>query len=206
MIYSISNSEYQLTQTAHEKAVSLANSFVLPSILLKRKFCRATIAIMFLMFFSPEIFAQTYTIENTFQAYFPSKPRLNDSQKQNNFVMKSYEYTDEENLIIFNGTVSIFSIGLKNSEHKLFLKNGLDGQVKSLGGYNLRMEYVRINNCQAIVYSFNYTGDGHGIKKIGIMALKNETFINWAIQGIDGMSTKNIEDIFKKYKHLFKIL
>src|SRR5690606_31550827 len=49
----------------------------------------------------------TYSIDGYFTAYFSGKPELTGEVDTDKFFTKSYSYTDENNLIVYNGTYDI---------------------------------------------------------------------------------------------------
>lgn len=147
---------------------------------------------------------QSYTIDNYFKAYFPGKPILTTNNEH--IKMVSYSYTDDSNVIIYNGTYSILAYPIKQSERKIFLKQLLDDHVKSVKGQLVKKEFKQLDNNDAIIYTIKYLWDDESIIKYGISVLKNDVIYNWAVQEIVNYSLVNAEKNFENNLKYFKIL
>lgn len=137
-----------------------------------------------------------YKIEKYLTAYFLGKPKFSGDVNTDKFYTRSYSYTDELNLIIYNGTYSVLNEDINNLDYAKVLQEYTIGQIKSLDGELIDKKIVKIDNTNAMVFSFTYRYEHYQIIKYNAVLLSRNIFYSWAVQEIIGYSKQSAKTIF----------
>ena len=158
---------------------------------------------IFLLFTNPATAYSTFTIGGLYDAVFPASPSFNGQINHGNLTYKSYEYTDEQNLIFFVATYQVNQRHFKKSDVRAALKNFVKGQ--SIAGEITSLRYQKIGGHEAVIYSMDQPYEGWTIRKYSVSCYKDGRFLTWTVQDIVSLSKQNAKLIFQQYLPYFSV-
>lgn len=97
-----------------------------------------------------------YTIDNKFDAVFPFSPKLTGQAGSKQNRHKSYHYTDEGNIIVYNATYQVGTTKFNDNEVNHALSNYMQGQLKSVNGKLLSSRNTTVNGNRSIIFSMSF--------------------------------------------------
>ena len=144
-------------------------------------------------------------IDNKFDAAFPSNPQFAGDLGNGEQKHRSYNYTDESNLIIYTATYQAGETHFKKSDISAALNNYVKGQALVAGGNVESYSKRNIDGNDSAVFYVKYQYQGVPVRKYGVVTFKNGHFYQWAVQDFPSMSNLNAENIFNTYIKDFTI-
>ena len=146
-----------------------------------------------------------YTIDQRFEAVFPATPQFTGEVGEGEQKHKSYNYTDEGNLIIYTATYQVGRKIFSERDISNALSNYVKGQALVVGGSVETYSNKIINGNDSAVFIVTYQLRGVPVRKYGVVSYKSGYFYQWAVQEFPRMSTLSGENIFKRYLAYFSV-
>ena len=165
-----------------------------------------SVSILFFLL-SGNAFAEfsVYTIDNKFEAAFPAVPELTGETGEGKNKHRSYNYTDEKNLIIYTATYQVGKLVFKKSDISEALNYYVKGQAISVGGSVESYSNKNINGNDSAIFYVKLQYHGMPVRKYGVVSYKDGHFYQWAVQDIPTISSLNAKNIFNTYLDNFSV-
>ncbi len=149
---------------------------------------------------------EAFSIEGKYRAAFPEAPNFSAGMGTGNSLHRSYEYTDEENLVIYTATFQVGTVEFKERDLPKALADHVSGQALSVNGKVGSIDIKIVNENLSAVFSITYAYKGVTIRKFGIVSYNGGHFYQWAVQDFPSLSHLSAEEIFNKHINLFSIV
>ncbi len=158
-------------------------------------------AVVLLLLLSGNVFAELtiYTIDNKFEAVFPGNPQLAGEIGEGKQEHRSYNYTDEDSLIVYTATYQVGETRYKLSDVSAALSNYVKGQALVVGGSVKTYSNKMINGNNSAVFFVKYQYQGLPVRKFGVVSYKDGHFYQWAVQDFPSISSLDGESIFNRH-------
>lgn len=150
---------------------------------------------------SNNVFAELsiYTIDDKFEAIFPGNPQFAGELGEGNQKHRGYNYTDEDNLIVYTATYQVGETRYKRSDVSAALRNYVKGQALVVGGSVKTYSNKIINGNNSAVYFVKYQTQGVPVRKYGVVSYKGGHFYQWTVQDFPSISSLDGENIFNRH-------
>ena len=159
---------------------------------------------LFLLFTNSAAAYSIFTIGGLYDAVFPASPSFNGEVDFGNLTYRSYEYTDNQNLIIFVATYQVNQRHFKKSDVRVALENIVKGQT-NFGLKITSVRYQKIGGHEAVIYSMEQPYEGRTIRKYSVSCYKDGRFLTWTVQDMASVSTLSAKLLFQKYLPYFSV-
>lgn len=141
--------------------------------------------------------SDVYDIEGFISAEFGGRPILAGEIGTGLTKTKSYQYFDEENIIVYALT---FDVNRRPpapvSEIPLLLKEYASSQASALASSLLHYRTKNIGNQKVAFYTIKYSMQGLIWKKVSLTSIVDGRNISWSIQTADEHSSLDAETVF----------
>jgi len=166
---------------------------------------KSLVALSIILTFAPTaaLGAGVFSIEGVFRAVFPAKPVFNAELSANGQTYRSYEYSDETNLIFYVGTYQKTRQRFRSSDIPEAVKLFVSAQ--STFGTVTSEQYTKFNDAFCAIYSTKGQSDGITIRKFAISCYDDGRFISWSVQDLIGYSKKDAGNLFRQHLPRFAI-
>lgn len=156
---------------------------------------------IFTLLFYGNAFAEffIYTIDGKFDAVFPAKPQFTGEIGEGDQKHRSYNYTDENSLIVYTATYQVGRAVYAKKDIPEALSNYVKGQALVVGGGVDTYTPKVINGNSSATFVVKYQYQGVPVKKYGVVSYKDGHFYQWAVQDFPSMSKLSGENIFRSY-------
>lgn len=138
-------------------------------------------------------------IDGELSAYFPNEPKFNGEAGSGGFKLRSYEYTDEHDIIVYTASYQLHPHDFDGQPEKDVVRDYAEGQAISVSGGIVDFEYKSIGDAAAI-FSMEFEYQGVKMRKYSIVVLNNGRLKQWSVQDILGYSSADAKTIF--YNHV----
>lgn len=146
-----------------------------------------------------------YTIDNQYKVVFPGSPQFTGELGNGDQKHRSYNYTDEGNLIVYTATYQVGKTHYRKKDVPEAIRNYVNGQSLVANGIVTSYRKQLIDGNDSAVFSIKYELQGMPIHKYGVVSYKNGQFFQWAVQDFASRSSLSAEKIFNKYLANFSI-
>jgi len=146
-----------------------------------------------------------YTIDEEFEAVFPAKPQFIGEFGKGKLKYRSYNYTDEEGLIVYTATYQVGKNVVPKGGISEALSNYVNGQALVVDGSIEAYEKKVINGNDSATFIVGYQYQGVPIRKYGVVSYKGGHYYQWAVQDFPSMSKLSGENIFRRYLAYFVV-
>jgi len=154
-----------------------------------------------------------FNIDNQFTATFPTKPTLlgevEAKYKDSPIIIRSYASTDENNLIVYNGTVVDYSTAMSkiNTEEdiKTILRSHATGNLLAINGKLESYKTRIINGFPSAIFSISFKLQDIKLNKYSVITWLNGYMLSWSVQGSPTRSTLSAKKLFYQYLTNFRI-
>lgn len=162
---------------------------------------------LLVVFFCGKAFAEfaIYTIDDRYEAVFPASPRFGGELGEGAGKHRSYNYTDESNLIVYTATYQVGKTVFAKEDQAEAISNYVKGQAWSVGGNVDSYSLQRINGRDAAVFLISFSYQGVPVRKHGVVSYKGGHFYQWAVQDIPAVSGLDGETVFQRYLPHFRV-
>lgn len=169
-----------------------------------KQFVRAGI-LFFLL--SSNVFAEfaIYSIDDKFEAVFPANPQFAGELGEGKQKHRSYNYTDEGNLVVYTATYQVDKTRFKNSDVSAALSSYVKGQALVVGGSVESFSNKTIKGNSSAVFVVKFQHQGVSVRKYGVVSYKDGHFYQWAVQDFPSMSALDGKSIFDRYLANFSV-
>jgi hypothetical protein len=166
---------------------------------------KSLIALSMILTFAPTavLGAGVFSIEGVFRAVFPAEPVFNAELSANGQIFRSYEYSDETNLIFYVGTYQKTRQYFRSSDIPEAVKNFVSAQSAFATVTSAR--YTKLSDAFCAIYSTKAPVEGATLRKFAISCYHDGRFISWVIQDLVGYSKKDAGNLFRQQLPHFAI-
>ena len=147
--------------------------------------------------------AEVFSIEGVFRAVFPAEPEFNAELSANGQIFRSYEYSDENNLIFYVGTYQKTRQYFRSSDIPEAVRLFVSAQ--SIFGTVTSEEYTKLDDAFCAIYSTEGSFEDTTIRKFAISCYHDGRFISWSIQDLIRYSKKDASHLFRQQLPRFSI-
>ena len=140
-----------------------------------------------------------YPIDNVYNAPFPDQPTFVGEIGQGKGKHRSYQYSDDTNIISYSATYQVNSDSFKTKDIHKIIKKYIDGVIIGSGGKLLSTQPADFNGYKGIKYVSEKNYDGVIAKKHGIVIFKNDRFHMWSVSDFQNKSKESAERVFNFY-------
>lgn len=140
-----------------------------------------------------------YTIDNQFEVALPAPPRLVGELGEGKQKHKSYDYTDERNMVVYTATYQVGITRFRPADIPVALSNYVKGQALSVAGIVTSYSNMTINNNESAVFLVTYQHKGMTVRKYGVVSYKDGHFYQWTVQDSPSISSLEAKTIFNEY-------
>jgi len=140
-----------------------------------------------------------YSIDSVYNAPFPAQPTFVGEIGQGKGKHRSYQYSDEKNIISYSATYQVNPDSFKTKDTHGIIKKYLDGVIIGSGGKLLSTQNADFNNYKSVKYISESNIDGVLSKKFGVVIFKNNRFHMWSVADYQNNSKESAEKIFNFY-------
>ena len=132
-----------------------------------------SVSVLFLVF-SSNAFAEfsIYTIDKKFEAVFPANPQFTGELGEGIQKHRSYNYTDESNLIVYTATYQVGKTRFKKSDVSEALSNYVKGQALVVGGSVKSYSNKNIDGNNSAIFHIKFQYQGVPVRKYGVVSYK----------------------------------
>lgn len=147
-----------------------------------------------------------FILANSFEAYFPSKPKLTDNEFLREKNILHYSAADLINKITVDATKFILPIYINRDNYNNFVDNFINGELMSTDGELFHKRKTIHNGIDAFYYTIIYKAyDTTVIKYVALFAKDNELF-KWSVQGFIDISELEASQLFFEKKKFFRLI
>lgn len=146
-----------------------------------------------------------YTIDNEFEAVFPANPQFAGELGEGKQKHRSYNFTDEGNLVVYTATYQVGETRFKKSDVSAALSNYVKGQALVVGGNVEAYSNKTIKGNDSAVFFVKFQYQGVPVRKYGVVSYKDGHFYQWAVQDFPSMSALDGKSIFNRYLQNFSV-
>ncbi len=146
-----------------------------------------------------------YTIDNKFDVALPASPVLTGESGSGKNRYKSYNYTDENNIIIYNATYQVGTEHFNKNEVNDALGYYVQGQMQSVNGRLISKQYKTIDGNKSVTFSISFQLQGVSSRKYSVVSYKNGHFYQWSVQDLPEYSKLTAKNIFNTYVDNFSV-
>ncbi len=157
--------------------------------------------------FSSNSYAEflVYSIEDKFSAAFPGKPQFTGEIGQGKNRLRSYNFTDEENFLVYAATYQVGKSRYRKEDIPEAIRYYIKGSALVLGGEVISQRMTKLEGFHGAYFTIQYHVKGITAKKYGVVVYKHGHFYQWTIQEILTLSKQDAENIFNTYVKYFSV-
>jgi len=155
--------------------------------------------------FQNALAASSYNIDGYYSVMFPGSPEVTGEIGEGADRYKSYNYTDENNFIVYTATYQVGKrvIDQKNI-HKALLAFA-KGNSMAVAGEIVSSDKVEVDGYSALKYKIHFKVNGADGIKHAIVAYSNGHLLSWSVQEFVGYSKVSGQGLFDKYVNSFSM-
>ena len=146
-----------------------------------------------------------YTIDKKLEAVFPAKPQFTGELGKGKQKSRSYNHTDENNIIVYNATYQVGTVYFNENEVIDALRYYVQGQVQSVNGKLISKQNKIIGGNKSVIFSISFQFQGVSGRKYSVVSYKNGHFYQWSVQDLPGHSKLAAKKIFNTYVGNFSV-
>jgi hypothetical protein len=148
---------------------------------------------------------ENYHLDGRFWAPFPGTPALAGEIEQQGGRTKSYEFIDEEAMIVFNATYTVLPGRFAPDQVQSALHYYVQGQARVQKGVAKVTKSIELAGSPGVEFVLTYSIQGIEFKKYAIVVYAGACFYSWAVQDIPGHSTISAYDLFRAHVARFRV-